>query len=50
MSSVVVATSTYMVRQVGVHDNHKVSGAEVEAMDVCRSAQRWASIFKARTS
>ncbi len=42
----VVATSTYMVRQVSVHDDHKISRAEVEAMDVCRSStQCRVSIF-----
>jgi hypothetical protein len=35
--------STYMVRQVCVHDNHKISCAEIEAMDVRRSARRSAS-------
>jgi len=31
----VVAAWAYMVGQVGVHDDHKVTRGEVEAMDVC---------------
>lgn len=27
--------TTYMMRKVGVHDDHKVSRAEVEAMNIC---------------
>ena len=36
----VVAMSTYMVRQVSVHDDHKISHAEVEAMDVRQSSSK----------
>jgi hypothetical protein len=30
--------TTHMMRKVGVHDNHEVSCAEIEAMYVCGSA------------
>ena len=36
----VVAMSTYMVRQVSVHDDHKISRAEVKAMNVRRSSSK----------
>ena len=35
---VVVAKATYMVRQVGVYNDHKIFRLEAEAMDVYRSS------------
>jgi len=44
----VLMTSTYMVGQVGIHDDHKVSRAEIEAMYVCGSTRRRAIVKVSR--
>ena len=40
----------YMVRKISIHDNDKVAGDEIEAVDVCRpeSARKFAETTTAR--
>ena len=40
---------TYVVRKVGVHDDHKVARDEVEPVDVRRPAHRQATLRRTRS-